>query len=490
MKKINGIIMQYFEWYMDCYQNLWNQVKENAEELSKIGITALWLPPAYKGMGGKDEVGYAVYDVYDLGEFDQKGTIKTKYGSKDEYLDAIIALKQAGIESYADIVLNHKMGADAIQTIPATKVDWTNHNQENYQKETVKVATKFTFPGRKHKYSDFEWNWTDFDGIDYNNQTGENAIFKFVNKKWGEEVDDEYGNYDYLMGADLDFSNQRVVKECTDWGKWYLDFTKVDGFRLDAVKHIDANFYRDWIKELRDETKKELFAVGEYWSTDVNKLHKYITETNGNISLFDVPLHYNFYNASRDENYDMSKILEHTLVKENPCKAVTFVDNHDTQPGQALQSFVENWFKPIAYSIILLRNDGYPCVFYGDYYGISHDDIKPMNDLKTLIQIRKEKSYGMQHDYLDNNNYIGWTQEGDEEHIKSGIAVVISTAGDGYKRMYVGNQNVGEIYIDALGNCQEEITIEEDGCANFNVKEKSVSIWVKKWKTYWKKYKK
>ena len=480
MKKINGIIMQYFEWYMDCHQNLWNQVKENAEELSKIGITALWLPPAYKGMGGKDEVGYAVYDVYDLGEFDQKGTIKTKYGSKDEYLDAIIALKQAGIESYADIVLNHKMGADAIQTIPATKVDWTNHNQENYQKETVKVATKFTFPGRKHKYSDFEWNWTDFDGIDYDNQTGENAIFKFVNKKWGEEVDDEYGNYDYLMGADLDFSNPRVVKECTDWGKWYLNFTKIDGFRLDAVKHIDANFYRDWIKELRNETKKELFAVGEYWSTDVNKLHKYITETNGNISLFDVPLHYNFYNASRDSNYDMSKILEHTLVKENPCKAVTFVDNHDTQPGQALQSFVENWFKPIAYSIILLRNDGYPCVFYGDYYGIPHDNIEPMNDLKRLIQIRKEKSYGMQHDYFDNNNYIGWTQEGDEEHIKSGIAVVISTAGDGYKRMYAGNQNVGEVYIDALDNCQEEIIIEEDGCANFNVKGKSVSIWVKK----------
>ena len=282
------------------------------------------------------------------------------------------------------------------------------------------------------------------------------------------------------MGADLDFSNPRVVKECTDWGKWYLNFTKVDGFRLDAVKHIDANFYRDWIKELRNETKKELFAVGEYWSTDVNKLHKYITETNGNISLFDVPLHYNFYNASRDSNYDMSKILEHTLVKENPCKAVTFVDNHDTQPGQALQSFVENWFKPIAYSIILLRNDGYPCVFYGDYYGIPHDNIEPMNDLKTLIQIRKEKSYGMQHDYFDNNNYIGWTQEGDEEHIKSGIAVAISTAGDGYKRMYVGNQNVGEVYIDALDNCQEEIIIEEDGCANFNVKGKSVSIWVKK----------
>ena len=72
MKKINGIMMQYFEWYLDCKQNLWNEVKENAKELAKKGITALWLPPAYKGMGGKDEVGYAVYDVYDLGEFDQR----------------------------------------------------------------------------------------------------------------------------------------------------------------------------------------------------------------------------------------------------------------------------------------------------------------------------------------------------------------------------------------------------------------------------------
>ena len=50
MKKINGIMMQYFEWYMECNQNLWNMVAENAEKLSEIGITALLLPSAYKGM--------------------------------------------------------------------------------------------------------------------------------------------------------------------------------------------------------------------------------------------------------------------------------------------------------------------------------------------------------------------------------------------------------------------------------------------------------
>ena len=479
MKKINGIIMQYFEWYMDCKQNLWNDITKQAEKLADLGITALWLPPAYKGMGGKDEVGYAVYDVYDLGEFDQKGTIKTKYGSKDEYLNCIMVLKQAGIESYADIVLNHKMGADYLQTIPATKIDWGDHNKPVANQEVVRVATKFTFPGRNHKYSDFEWNWTDFDGIDYNDKTKEHAIFKFKDKDWSIAVDEEYGNYDYLMGADLDFKNPEVVEECTKWGKWYLETTKVDGFRLDAVKHIDANFYKNWIKELRKESGDELFTVGEYWSGDISKLHRYITETEGEISLFDVPLHYHLEVASKDEKYDMSKILEGTLVKENPSKAVTFVDNHDTQPGQSLQSFIQDWFKPAAYSIILLRDEGYPCIFYGDFYGIPHDNIPPVEELKTILEIRKEKAYGVQHDYFDHPDYIGWTREGDNEHLQSGVAVVISNSFDGEKRMYMGKDLVGDKFVDALANCEEIVEIDQEGCGTFKVKGKSTSIWVR-----------
>ena len=281
------------------------------------------------------------------------------------------------------------------------------------------------------------------------------------------------------MGADIDFTNEEVVKECTNWGKWYLETTKVDGFRLDAVKHIPAFFYKDWIQKLREETGKELFTVGEYWSGDIAKLHRYITETEGKISLFDIPLHYHFDTASKDENYDLSKIFEGTLVKENSSMAVTFVDNHDTQPGQSLQSFVERWFKPAAYSLILLRNSGYPCVFYGDFYGIPHDNIEPLEELKTILELRKERSYGEQHDYFDHPDYIGWTCEGDDEHIKSGLAVVISNKGDGEKRMYIGTQFSGEKFIDALSNCEEEIIIDEEGCGTFKVKGKSTSIWVK-----------
>ena len=479
MRKINGVIMQYFEWYLETNQNLWNDISKNAGKLARIGITALWLPPAYKGTGGKDEVGYGVYDLYDLGEFDQKGTIKTKYGSKEEYINCILTLKQVGIESYADIVLNHKMGADMLQTIPAEKVDWGNHNEIVSGKEIVRVATKFNFPGRKKKYSDFEWNWTHFDGIDYNDKTKEHAIFKFINKEWANEVDEEFGNFDYLMGADIDFQNEEVREELLKWGKWYIETTDVDGFRLDAVKHINADFYEQWLKKLRKDLKEELFAVGEYWSGDVSKLHRYITETNGETSLFDVPLHYNFYNASREENYNLTQILDKTLMKENPSKAVTFVDNHDTQPEQSLQSYVERWFKLPAYSIILLRDEGYPCVFYGDFYGIKHNNIEKIEGLKEMITIRKEKAYGKQNDYFDNPNCIGWTREGKEEHLKSGVAVLISNKYDSEKRMYIGKHFVGEEFIDAIGNCEEKVIIDEEGFGNFKVKAKSVSVWIR-----------
>ena len=479
-REINGVMMQYFEWYLNCNKNLWNTVKKKGEELSRLGITAIWLPPAYKGIGGENEVGYGVYDLYDLGEFDQKGSIATKYGTKDEYLDAIVGLQQSGLDVYADIVLNHKMGADKLQTIKAVKCNWEDHTKEEGEEETVEVWTKFTFPGRNHKYSDFEWNWTHFSGIDYNSRTNEIALYKLKNKTWQMDVDKEHGNYDYLMGADIDFSNQEVIDECMKWGKWYLALTGVNGFRFDAVKHIESNFIRDFIREMNAYYDKNLFSVGEYWNANVNELKNYIERTEGEISLFDVPLHYNFYQASNSNGeYDLSKILDNTLMKENPERAVTFVDIHDTQPGQALQSWIPSWFKEIAYSIILLRREGYPCIFYGDYYGIQHDNIEPMENLKTLLLLRRDRAYGEQVDYFDDKNIIGFTRLGDDDHYKSGMAVIISDKYEGSKRMYVGTKFAGERFFDALGNREDEITIGEDGFGEFIVNGGSVSVYVK-----------
>ena len=66
MSEPNGVMMQYFHWYTPSDGSLWNQLAEKAEELSKAGITSLWLPPAYKGTAGGYDVGYGIYDLFDL----------------------------------------------------------------------------------------------------------------------------------------------------------------------------------------------------------------------------------------------------------------------------------------------------------------------------------------------------------------------------------------------------------------------------------------
>ena len=93
-----------------------------------------------------------------------------------------------------------------------------------------------------------------------------------MDKQWDKGVDGENANYDYLMGADLDLDDEEVKAELDRFGKWYLDTTKVDGFRLDAVKHMNAGFYRDWIKAMSTYMEKDLFAVGELWRPHINKL--------------------------------------------------------------------------------------------------------------------------------------------------------------------------------------------------------------------------
>ena len=99
-------LIQYFEWYLPADAGHWKRTAAEAARLRGAGFTGVWLPPAYKGAQGREDVGYGVYDTYDLGEFDQKGTVPTKYGTKDEYLAAVRALQAAGLEVLADIVLN------------------------------------------------------------------------------------------------------------------------------------------------------------------------------------------------------------------------------------------------------------------------------------------------------------------------------------------------------------------------------------------------
>lgn len=478
-KMDNKTLVQYFEWYLAADCSHWKRAARDAQHLAEIGVSGVWLPPAYKGAGGANDIGYGVYDMYDLGEFMQKGTVPTKYGTKDEYVAAVAELKRHGIRVYADIVMNHRMGADSTEQLEARECCGYDRNEITSGEEKITAWTRFTFPGRNGKYSDFVWDSRCFDGVDWDDSRKEKAIFLMDGHSWQKDVDRENGNYDYLMGADVDTDQQIVADELVKWGKWYLDTTGVDAFRLDAVKHIQFDFFTKWLKEMRAYSGLELPAVGEYWSSDLGALTNYLEKSGQLMMLFDVPLHYNLERASRGGgNFDMKTLFDGTLVKTRPLHAVTFVDNHDTQPGQALCSWVDGWFKLQAYAAILLRADGLPCVFYGDLYGIPHDNVGAVGEkLEKLMKLRKTRAYGEEIDYFDDVNIVGWTRTGDEEHENSGLAVIMSDNIGGSKVMSVGANLAGAVFTDALQNRSERITISEDGLAEFFVNGGSISVW-------------
>lgn len=480
------VVLEYFHSRLPADASLWKTVSEESKSLSENGFAYIWLPPANKGSQGINDNGYGAYDLYDLGEFLQKGTISTKYGTKDEYLEALRNAKAAGLKIMADVVLNHRIGADATEDVLAVKVNPQLRTKWLGELHRIQAWTKFNFEGRAGKYSSFTWDARHFKGVDWDQleqQKGNIFLFQDPLKQWNRRVSTERGNFDFLMGADIDFDSTEAREELLSWGKWYTHLTDVDGFRFDAAKHIDYEFLPRWVGALEAENQREYLSVGEFWDGQVSELRKYLKQIQHKFPLFDVPLHYRLFRASQEkEKFDLSKIFKDTLTEKEPEFAVQYVDNHDTQPGEVLQSTVGEWFKYHAYALLLLRDVGRPCVFYGDYYGASYDGKQQIPSFREwidlLLRVRKDSVGGRRHDYFDSATLIGWTFEGDRNH--RSIAVVLGNTRNGAicsKKMYVGFGGASE-FQEVSGHGLPLIRRSRLGFVKFSTPCNGVAVWV------------
>ena len=112
----NDVMLQAFYWNVPTASstdgNWWDNLKGKAPAFKSAGFTALWVPPPSKGNFGSSDVGYGILDHYDLGSYNQRGTTETRYGSRAELDNMLTALRGQGIQTYADIVMNHVYSND------------------------------------------------------------------------------------------------------------------------------------------------------------------------------------------------------------------------------------------------------------------------------------------------------------------------------------------------------------------------------------------
>lgn len=287
------------------------------------------------------------------------------------------------------------------------------------------------------------------------------------------------------MYADLDYSHPEVREDVKHWGVWVAKELGLKGFRFDAVKHYSESFLLEFINNLDKHHGEGWFLVGEFWKTSLPGLTDYLAKMHHKFSLFDAPLVENFHRISTGDRADLRQVFDNTLTRSEPFNSVTLVMNHDTQPSQALQIPISDWFLPLAYAFILLRADGYPCVFYGDLYGIKggveNDWRGPsvQGKIPDMTLARKLYAYGEQNDYFDTPNLIGWIRRGTWDR-PNGCAVVMSNAGMDEKRMFVGEMHKGEHWTDIMGWSNTEVVIGDDGFGMFPVGSCSIGVFVNK----------
>ncbi|KAJ8455746.1 hypothetical protein ONZ45_g18867 [Pleurotus djamor] len=233
--------------------------------------------------------GYDAYDLWDLGEFHQKGTVGTRWGTREELLSACALAKLHNVDILIDAVLNHKMGGDRVETFMAVPCNPQNRLKPTGPVREIQVSEAPQFaPSDQHNitltlnraglpsifqdvwYSSFVWTQQHFTGVDWDDKTRQNEIYRIVgsgHKGWSNHVDNELGNYDYLLGLDIDFRHPAVREDLMKWGPWILETTGASGFRLDAIKHIDQRFLLEFIQTVRKRSgMPKMFAVSEYWS--------------------------------------------------------------------------------------------------------------------------------------------------------------------------------------------------------------------------------
>ena len=404
---LEDVMMQAFYWDVPVDEQAkdgswWDHLREKAPELKAAGISSLWTPIPAKGNWGIVDSGYGIYDHYDLGNYDQKGSVETRYGSRAELEQMIGAMHEAGINVYSDVVLNHLYGGDenleanpvVTEYVKAGKGEPYPESDICWQNDTAYTRTHLFFP--KHTGEgepNYEWHYQHF-----HPSSDCDSLTDFT--------DDVLRPRTKFFGNDLDTYSEEVQQRLCDWGKWLKGTVGFDGFRLDFVRGLQPEFVSRWVKGLPLHNGQQPFIVGEYWATDGRYIKEWVdgvAKGGADVHAFDFPLKFmltDMCNKSGDE-FNMSQLAHAGMIRGTwslPAgNVVTFVDNHDT--GKEHDKWLVRDFA-MAYAYIL-THEGTPCVFYPHYYAVTQHDVDDnslevtapadlQQAIRQLIDIRRQ----------------------------------------------------------------------------------------------------
>jgi alpha-amylase len=308
-----------------------------------LGITGIWLMPI---MASPSYHGYDVVDYY---------RVNPDYGTNEDFLRLMEEAHKRGIRVIVDLVLNHT----------SDEHPWFVESQNPDSPYRDWYVWEETDPGWRGPIGQKVWHTT---------PTGA-----------------YYGIFWHKM-PDLNLNNPDVTAAIYDITRFWLEEMQVDGFRLDAIKHLveDGQIQEhsiptlEWLRDYYSFVKSvnpETFVVGEVWSENPQISAGYVDEEVD--SVFEFKLALDILNSSKVGIGTMfAKTLGDVLRFYPPGHFSTFITNHDQ--NRVMSQLGGDEGKARVAASLLLTAPGTPFIYYGEEIGMM--GVKPDEDIRLPMQ--------------------------------------------------------------------------------------------------------
>jgi glycosidase len=254
------------EAMLQYFNTSWAELTRKMPELAEVGYNSLWLPPPTKGSGGLS-VGYDLWDRFDLGGKDQRGTVRTRYGTEEELLELVRVAHRFGIRIYFDNIMNHNAfdipgyneftpidlypGFLAAEDFHLRKTEdgffrkWDNTRDwgSAWQVQNLGLADLIDIAQEGGLNDNFGRN----EGDDFPKYAGvrhpHNPEYYAYHPTLGYVGFGSPHITSELIAAHPGFYREDVNAMLIRSARWLMHHTKADGLRLDAVKHVPDYFF-------------------------------------------------------------------------------------------------------------------------------------------------------------------------------------------------------------------------------------------------------
>jgi alpha-amylase len=335
----HDILLQGFHWeshrgtFEQGQRKSWYRIiQDNAAAIRTAGFSWVWFPPPSDSLAPQGYIPRRWYSP------------DTAYGSEAELRAAIRALSP--VKAMADLVLNHRVG------VHTPGADFADPSFADNRAAIVR---------------------DDASGVGTGNpDTGEH----------------------HPAGRDLDHTNPDVRAAI----KKYLRGLKAVGFqgwRYDLVKGFAGRF----VAEYNDASRPRL-SVGEYFDGDRQRVTDWLDSTGGRSTAFDFPTRFLLYDACKNDDFgalrstNAGRVVPGGLIGYWPSRAVTFLDNHDTEyrretdhqyGGYGIHHFAGSTVD-MGYAY-LLTHPGIPCVFWPHFFDWGEPTRRR---IERLVRLRRQ----------------------------------------------------------------------------------------------------